>query len=340
MKKYRRWFSVTLILILLPLAGLAGFNYYIDPLWNFRHANACNYIQKSFDERQQKTNLVHAGHFDYDTLLLGSSRVTFINQYEFPGYHVFNYSVSNMTLEEYDPYIEFAKKQRGQDFDTILLGLDFFTTSRNIEKTFHEPSYYINNTEEFGYRYKTLLSLDVLEYAKTNYAWSKAGVAINFAYDRCNVKTLMRSNEAEQEKRFVSTLQKYRKDLYSNYEYENVREILQTIREHNPNSRIIVFTTPVAEPLYQAMVEAGLLPYYEQWLRDIVAVYGSVYHFMDLNTITLDRSNFYDPSHLYPDICTLEAHRLIDCPDPDVPKDFGKKLNADNLEEYLRNGRS
>ena len=51
MKHYRNWTFATLILILLPLLAVAGFNWYIDPLWLFEHSHQYNNIQAGFDER-------------------------------------------------------------------------------------------------------------------------------------------------------------------------------------------------------------------------------------------------------------------------------------------------
>ena len=56
----------------------------IDPLWSFAYDNKFNTIQKGFNERQQKTNNVYFnGLNEYDRILLGSSRTTFINQNDF-----------------------------------------------------------------------------------------------------------------------------------------------------------------------------------------------------------------------------------------------------------------
>ncbi len=56
MNNYQKWFQTVLVLILLPVFLVGGFNYYIDPLWTFNHAHQYNRIQLSFNERQQKTN--------------------------------------------------------------------------------------------------------------------------------------------------------------------------------------------------------------------------------------------------------------------------------------------
>ena len=57
------------------VGGAASFIYYIDPMWTFNHKNAHNDVQTVIDERQQKANAMHFQPFDYDTLLIGSSRV-------------------------------------------------------------------------------------------------------------------------------------------------------------------------------------------------------------------------------------------------------------------------
>lgn len=323
MNLYKKWLITALSLILLPLVAIAGFNCYIDPLWNFEHANRYNRIQASFDERQQKTNLVSFGSFDYDTLILGSSRVTYISQYDFVGHRAFNYSVSNMLLDEYYDYVEYAKLKNGHDFDYIIIGLDFYTTNRNLKREFQEPSVYINKSNEFAYRYKTLLSTDVLKYAWQNFQTSRVGIPQNFAYDRRNVKTLNIVPEKEKASKINATLEKYRRDLYSNYEYTDVKGILTRLKKSNPHTRFIVFTTPVSQPLFNLMKEEGLLPYYRRWLSDCADAFGEVYNFMGPNSITTNLDNYYDASHIYPRVGTLLAHKITGYPDPNIPADFG-----------------
>ncbi len=323
MNLYKKWLISALSLILLPLLAIAGFNYYIDPLWNFDHANCYNTIQASFDERQQKTNRVTFGKFDYDTLILGSSRVTYISQYDFAGHRAYNYSVSNMLLDEYYDYVEYAKLKNGRDFDCIIIGLDFYNTNRNLKREFNEPLFYMNKSNEFAYRYKTLLSTDVLKYAVQNFKSSRQGSPPNFAYDRRNIKTLNLVAPDEKTAKVSATLEKYRKDIYNNYEYTDVKGILTRLKKSNPHTRFIVFTTPVSQPLFDLMREQGLYPYYERWLTDCVDVFGEMYNFMGYNSVTTNLDNYYDASHIYPQVGTLLAHKITAYPDPRIPEDFG-----------------
>lgn len=337
MKRFRNWTIATLILILLPLLAVGGFNWYIDPLWVFEHSNPYNNIQAGFDERQQKTNRVAFGSNHYNMLVLGSSRVTYIDQHDFTGYKAFNYAVDNMLLDEYYGYIEFAKKKNGRDFEVLVLGLDFAATNRNLTfKDFQPPSFYIATAEQPVYRLKTLLSTQVLERSRDNYNYAREGVPKDFFYDRRNVKTLMKvEDSAERDRKVWATVWKYEQDIYAGYQYADVREKLIKIRESNPQSRIIVFTTPDSWPMFELIVKEGLYPYYKQWLRDSVEVFGEVYNFMTLNSITCDLDNFYDGAHVYPTVGTLIAHRVIGASDPGIPGDFGILVTRENIDQHL-----
>lgn len=330
---YKSWFISTLFLILFPLFLLGAFNWYIDPLWCFGHSHQYNRIQMPFDERQQKTNYVTFHDFEYDALLLGSSRVTYINQHDFKGLKVYNYGVSNMLLEEYYDYVEYAKKKNGRDFDYIIIGLDFWATNRNktLPSPIEEPYFYINRASSFGYRYKMLFSYDTYQLALKNFRASRDGKEVNFAYDRNNVKTLLPVTPEERENKIANTVTTYREKLYKDYEYMPVKEMLLKLKKANPHTRFIVFTTPESLPLMQLIEKEGLTPYYERWLRDCVEVFGEVYHFMYPNSVTSNLDNYYDASHFYPYVGTMIAHRLMGIKDPAVPDDFGVKLTPETF---------
>lgn len=328
--RYKRWFYLTLLTILIPLLTVCAFNYYIDPLWNFSHANQYNRIQMPFNERQQKTNYITFHEFDYDTLILGSSRTTYIDQNDFKGHKAYNYAVSNMLMDEYYDYIEYAKKMRGKEFEYIIIGLDFMATNKNIPREFEEPSFYIDNTNQFGYRYSTLMSLDTLKYSLQNFRASLRGEPVNFAYDRNNVKTLLPVSEEERALKLQATVDTYRQRIYSNYEYADVKEILSKVKESNPNTKFIIFTTPVNHNLYNLMLEMELYTYYQQLLIDTVEVFGQVYHFNYPNSVTTDDRHYYDASHFYAEIGTWIAGKITGL-STDAPEDFGVVLNKENV---------
>lgn len=337
MSKYTKWFIFIAIIAttILLIVGLA--NYIIDPLWCFQHTNRFNSMQDGFNERQQKTNLITFRQFDYDCLLLGSSRTTFIDQNDFKNMKVFNYSVNSMLPTEYGDYINYAKKKKGGDFNVVILGLDFFGTNENYNPAFEKSEFYINLSNQFLYRYKMLFSTDTLSYSYKSFQLSVGLSSKNSCYNRYNVKLMFPITEEKRQQTIKHDLITYRETIYSNYYYRNMKAILTNLKTSNPNSRFIVFTTPVSEPLFRLIIEMGLYQYYERWIKDCVEVFGSIYNFMYINTVTKDLNNYMDAHHFNPNIGALIAHKITGCQDKNTPSDFGVLVTKDNLADHLNN---
>jgi hypothetical protein len=325
------WSVSVLVLIALSLMPVALFNYYIDPLWTFAHDHAYNNRQMPYDERRQKTNYLTFTQERYDALLIGSSRTTYIDQHVFPG-RTYNYAVSNILLPEYPDWVGYAKKQQ-PDLSMVYLALDFYASNRNIAPNDQMPAQYIREANSPFYRWKVLLSKDVYQYARRNYdAALETQYPINFAYDRRNVKSLYIVSPEETARLTAENIATYRNGYYSNYAYQDMLFWLGRIQEAAPQCRIAAFTTPVSSGLFQLLQDMDLYSHYEQWLRDIVAAYGEVWHFMYLNPVTEDWSNFYDASHVYPAVGARMARIMTGA---EAAGDFGQHITRGNLEASL-----
>jgi hypothetical protein len=331
MDRYKVWSVSVLVLIALSLAPLATFNYYLDPLWTFAHANDYNRHQMPFDERRQKTNYLTFTADTYDALLIGSSRATYLNRHNFPG-RTYNYAVNGILLPEYAEWIAYAVKQQPQ-LATLYLALDFYATNANIAPADTSPADYIREANSPFYRWKILLSRDVYRYARKNYeAAQETLYPANFAYDRDDVKALYTVPPEETARLTAENIAAYRAGYYAAYSYADVPRYLDDIRSAAPETDIVAFTTPVSSALLLLLQEQGLYDYYEQWLTDIVEVYGEVWHFMYLNPVTADWANFYDASHVYPEIGARMARIMTG---QEEAQGFGMQIRRDNLAESL-----
>jgi hypothetical protein len=338
MNGYKRFLFIFFAISFLFLGSMASFNYFIDPLWTFGHSHRFNDVQMIIDERQQKTNRMYFQPFHYDTLILGSSRTTLINQEDFTGMNAFNYAVSNMSIREYDSFLEFAKQQNGEDFKNVIIGVDFFKSSIKESQTPASIDEYVRQTKEPFYRWKNLLSYEVYEYSKRNYLMSKDNIiAATRIYKRDNTSKLQKINYLTARKQTSAKINKFRKEFYGDvYQYNpHYKDYLQILKKKNPNTRFIVFTTPISQPLFHALVEEGRLEDYKRWIRDLVDVFGGIYNFMYPNSITNNMQNYIDGHHFYPEIGTKIAHRIIGKTE-DVPKDFGVYVTKENVEEHLK----
>jgi len=334
--EYRSWVKGSLGALAALLALVALFNYLMDPLWCFDHCNRWNGRQIGFNERLQKTNLVTFRDFPYRSLLIGSSRVAALNQNDFTGAGAFNYAAATMIPAEYGEYIRYARERRGRDFETILIGMDFFGSNASYKKTFEAPERYFETSNSFLYRYRMLLTGDTLSYSVSNLKAN--GKQVRGTYDRGNVRTPSARSRADRENLMREQFVWFSTEGYGgHYRYdERLKEKLQKLKHDNPGTRFVVFTTPVSKPLFCLMLRLNRFPDYERWLRDLVEVFGGVYHFMDLNSVTRDYDRtFTDCDHVYPAVGTLIAHRVLGIPGKAVPADFGKLVTKRNIDAII-----
>jgi len=339
--RYKTWTRLYLLFAfsLLFLFGL--FNYTIDPLWTFCHSNRFNNAQPGFNERQQKTNRAYfCGLQQYDALLLGSSRTTYINQHDFAPLKVFNYASVSMYPSEYKGWIDQAKKIKGGDFKTIILGVDFFGSSNGpfAKQQMSQalpPESYLKTASSFLYRYKMLFTIDTLEKSLESIRHSQKLGTVD--YTRDNVKQTIHISPERKAQAIRHQKALYMNSVYGKgYHYNtNLKKIFKTLKKTNPKTRFILFTTPINSKLFKILVEKNNLKDYKRWLRMLVEVFGEVYDFMGINSITTDPSNYADLHHIYPEVGTLLVNRIMQR-NRQVPDDIGIRITTDNIDRYLK----
>lgn len=339
---YRKWVHFFLASVLSVIALFALFNYTIDPLWTFCHSNRYNNAQPGFDERQLKTNRAYfCGLKQYDALLLGSSRTTYINQHDFKGMHVFNYASVSMYPKEYKGWITLAKKIKGAPFKTIILGVDFFGSSdgpfaRQQMQQAPDPMHYLEVASAPLYRYKMLFTMDTLHKSIESVKHSHRLGTID--YTRDNVKRTIHIGTARKMQAVHHQTGLYNNLVYGkNYHFNpHLKEIFKALKRENPDTRFILFTTPISTDMFRFLVKQGNLGDYKQWLGTLVDVFGEVYDFMGVNTITNDPSNYADLHHFYPEFGKLIADRITGTPNPALPSDFGTRITPDSLQTHFK----
>jgi len=330
---FNKWIVITGLMALIVPGITAGINYFMDPLWCFSLSHKYNSKQDDFNERQQKTNYITYHDFNYQGLIIGSSTSTNVNQYLFRGISVYNYSINGLQPDEYLPYIRYAKERNGRDFEYIIMGLDFMYAAKLPPPTF-DPAAVFSNTRSPLYRLKTLISLDTLKFSRRNFMNYLYGRHIY--YDRSNVKYSTPLSQEAQDYNMNLLLRLFEKSdhpfAFNNYKYdEGYRSVLKRIRDDNPKTKFVIFTTPVVLRFMVLMVRNNLLDAYLKWIKDIVDVYGECYHFMYPNKVTADYVKyFHDPNHYYPFLSDMMVDEIFN---HKITGDteFGMYINRENL---------
>lgn len=123
---------IVLISTIINFSFMSLLNYFIDPyfLWGISHRY--NYLYRSLDERVEKVNRIYYNERkSYDSVLLGSSQATYVNQNDFANHRLFNFSASSMKPFEYDYYLNLLEQKR-HSLKTIYLQIDFFGSNTII----------------------------------------------------------------------------------------------------------------------------------------------------------------------------------------------------------------
>ncbi len=298
-KLYKLWIRWILLIILLFLLLIALFNYLLDPLWSFNNFKFNKY-KNSYNERVLKTNLLAYANIEYDGILLGSSRSSYINATIYNNMKIFNYSSSFLQVSEYAGFINNASKLN-VNHDIVILGVDFFTFLVETKPDYIPEKYY-NDTQDLLNRFKILISYDTFKKAKKNLKIDE-----NFIYERVydknyNVFTSVRNKE-DNKRNINDSVKKFNKMFYLKKKpIKNLKIIMNSLIINNPNTKFVVFSTPISKELFNKIIkDKELYLLYEQWIKDLVSVFSEINHFMYLNNIANNSStNFYDSHHVYP----------------------------------------
>lgn len=336
----KKWIKIFSIITLLSIGIVGSINFIVDPLWNFGHTNRFNKIQLYFNERQQKSNHIYFNGLDqYDSLLLGSSRATYIDQNDFHNMNLYNYAMESMYTFEYEEYLKFAKEIKGKEFKYIIVGTDFYHSVKRKIELYENPYHYIENTKSHFYRYRILASLNAFKRSLKNIE-SNLRKHPNKYYTRDNVKNRKKVSEKERVKQYTYHLKRHTK-LFLEDNYKRDKEyinLLKRLKEDNPNSKFIIFTSPITADLLVSIIKNGdLIEEFELWLREIIEVFSEVHHFMTINSITTNLQNYPDDDHLYPKYMKLLANKVSSKKNSNIPKDFGVLLNENNIDSYIIN---
>lgn len=168
-----------------------------------------------------------------------------------------------------------------------------------VDTTFEEPQKYIDDAEDWTKKYKSLFSRDTYKLAKDsrrepiyNYYLYEGRTLHSYRYPYRKYE-----DDKAKQKVIEYDIKTYRKNVYNKEYNESFPKYLADIHEALDGADFIVYTTPVSKHMMQLLYDMGRMEAYERWLRELVAEFGVVYHFMYPNEITTTMDSFNDAHH-------------------------------------------
>jgi hypothetical protein len=325
--------------IAVPLAVSSAFVVAVDPLWiaPFDTGIARYYCIK--DERQNKTDKLAFGSEAYNAVVVGSSRVN--NDFDFSRYGIraFTYGLSGLFPQELKGYIDHFARTKGAP-KTIIIGADFYGTALPTSETLLDspPETYMARVAAFGFRFRNVLSWHVLDYARQTLfgcAPLPGEYGIFTKDGRMHVGRWSTREEVEAKARGNM-------NFFGNHRYgttyvfnEKLSNIYREIRDAYPNTKFLVFATPETALMHRLIFGSGRFEDYARWLGILVDVFGEIYDFNGINSVSLDLGQWwYDGQHIYPELTGIVYDRLLGH-EAGAHPDFGIKVTKANLSAHI-----
>jgi hypothetical protein len=263
-------------------------NLLVDPLWHFdgSRLGAMNY---PFNERVAKLNRLLKHRDDYDCIILGSSRVTLLDERRVELGRCFNLSFSGGIVTEFIAIAKYLKKQ-GIKPQTLIVGIDGFNFSR-AALTPELPGFVAAQRapDSFIHDYLSL---------------SAFGFSLRAVFGNDDTLPTWRYYDAD----FIGKIKKSapiyvveeKKEKYSDPSvvFQSARsEHYRELRALFPESYFIAYVPPVSLWKIRGMANAGVLPDYLLAIYKSSQFFDQAWDFSAPSAITADSSRTYDGSH-------------------------------------------
>jgi hypothetical protein len=338
----KKWIKILLTLCTLAVGFVGGVNYLVDPFDIF-HTKILK-EQFQINERFIKIEFLEKNHNKFDSYMFGSCRIgttppDVLNQYVNDA-NFYNFTISSANLYDYLLHLQyFIKKEYPLKNLYLEIDIDNMNNYGRIEsdylRKFHPYvldqslySYYISYLTgffPFNIRGKIELNIkrdDITTYSLETGSWSKP---------------IKEKKIQENPLKFISEESSFHiknaRLIKNSSKLKNLKalsEIVNLSKKNNIN--LIVFTTPYNKN----MMDNFILNDYFDFLKEISTVIN-FYDFTGYNSITLNNTNYYEPSHYRENVGRLIAAKIFNDKSIDVPKDFGVLVTKDNINEHLEN---
>ena len=343
-KSYKRWTLCFLSIFVIVTASVVTLNYAVDPMWCFNHETPYAEWREFIDERQQKTNLLRFRDFKIDTLIMGSSRVMAMDTALW-GPCGFNFGVSSCMAFELPILMDIFYKTKGYHPNHVILGIDFFAAGRAYgdgSKNNKSKSVQLSlKSSRFISKLESLSSIELcrksinliiknlendIHYADVKYSSGHMDAhAFYPPVNDINVK----------KKIFTETYFGCKK-TYSFFAFDNnYKDNLKYISKLSDTTKITPIILPEATPHLRLIAEIpNRLCDYEKMLRETVEVFGGVWNFMYVNSVTSEQALWRESSHCLSVVNTWIRDRVTGIGTP--PEDFGVYVTKDNIDIHIK----
>ena len=366
--EWKRYAALYLGLLLALVGGVALVNIVVDPYGRLLLVDVERFNKNKAtaiaDSRTGKAGVLR--QCDHDLVIIGSSRAEGgVNpDYEgLGGIPAYNGGLKGSSIFETRAVANYLLRTGPPE--KVLLDLAFFSFSN--KRSFADD--YIDSplveSPAFDSLFKYAASLQILRRSYYTVSWNRRGIA-----DPCTLKGFGTGIPYKVEPRFAFgvILDKYMNNpmLFSGYELseQHFTDLEQILRDLTAAGvEVYPYISPIHATHAEAIAQSGLLDDFDTWKRRVVQIIAAVnadleaqqrmqlWDFSGYNSITSEPIPpagvktqmrwFRESAHHREEAGNLIMDKVLNLPGAeDVPADFGTVLTPENIDEWIRKGRS
>lgn len=349
-----KWIKIWFALILLiPLVGI--FNYIVDP-YGFNQSiiiDKFNSIKESNAAFTIKYKMPQLVKHEWTNLMLGSSKIGVMDN------HVVEHYLGGKTFNMDQPtpvmpiqFDAFMYAVHYNNVKNLIFAIDFLSFNKNLKlnKDYIELKERVQTYEHFS-NIDIYLNTDTfkksIEVIKKNLlgtAKKKLHFYPNGMREYADYIEAYKNGTFDLEKNIDKHLKLYfdpHKGIYSNYEYSDefmklAKKIVKYCKTNDIN--LYVYISPIYVEHFYAIKESGLIDEYEHFKRELVKITDYL-DFTGINSITNNKNNYWDSSHLRIEQTKAVMAKLFRDPLFKGYEDFGVFVTPNNIEVHLKEQR-
>ncbi len=349
-----KWIKIWFILVLLiPLIGL--FNYIVDP-YGFNQLviiNKFNSIKESNAGFTIKYKMPQLVKHEWTNLMLGSSKIGVMDNHvveHYLGGKIFNMDQPTPAMPiQFDAFMYAVHYN---DIKNLIFAVDFLSFNKNLKlnrdyvelKEKVRAYEHFNNIDLYLNTNTLKKSMEVIKKNLSGTARRKLHFYPNGMREYANYIEAYKEGTFDLRKNINKHLKLYfdpQKGIYSNYEYsDDFMDLVKKIVEYCKinDIHLYVYISPIYVEHFHAIKEAGLLDDFEHFKRELVKITDYL-DFTGANSITNDKNNYWDSSHLRIEKTEVVMAKLFEDPNFKEYKDFGVFVTLDSIEAHLKKQR-
>lgn len=346
---HKLWSTFLLSWLLSIIVLISAFNYFVNPYGIFKEDKNCTINCKKkhlISDRMSKVYRFEGLHAR--TIIMGTSRSGLFSTKILEHYApqpIVNFSLPGSSIEEQAAYIHFAITHA--DIKHILWGLDFF--SFNPTKPIHPdfkperltsyiywPDYTVSLFNFFTFKNSLLTLIDNYPFKKCNHnesiEYRQSLDEQTFSPKRLEYNIQHTLDEYAREKSFLnSSVMTKPESLSANIDF--VRRTVDLCKQYGVDLHI--YTSPVYTNHLDLYKQLKLNNSFNTWKRSLAHITDYT-DFALSNTITREKNNFRDSSHIIGKFGYKITKMIYDTNSSISKAGFGFKVTVENIEEHLK----